>query len=234
MSSQVEKTSPRPAILTLPLEIRLQIFGYLLTLTTLPIYRDSLPSSRPLIHPAILQVCRQTNTEATPLLYLQNTFIVLQPALQRPALEPLKRTDLEASCPSEPAYGIHLRRHMKPVPLSVAQKHGAWRFLLQWRMDRATGGASVDGEASNAMRKILSGADAVTVQMLLADALFVSPKPEALRMLETVRGVAEVEMKAVAPKIEAYATWLRGAMTSPVGSEVKAFVMREEGSLGRR
>lgn len=234
MSFQVEKTSPAPTILTLPLEIRLQIYGYLLTLTPLPIYRDSLPSSRPLIHPAILLVCRQINMEATPRLYLQNTFTILQPILQPPALEPLKRTDLESSCPSEPAYGIHLRGHMKPVSLSVAQKHSARRFLLQWRVDRAFGQACVDGEASRAMRKILSGADAVTVQMLLADACFVSQRPEALKVLETVRGVAEVEMRTVAPKIEAYATWLRGAMMSPVGSEVKAFVMREEGGLGRR
>ncbi|KAK2603699.1 hypothetical protein QQS21_004075 [Conoideocrella luteorostrata] len=60
-----------PSFMSLPPEIRLQIYTHLLLL---PAYTDS-PLSQPQIHPSILLANRQINREGTPLLYTKNMFL---------------------------------------------------------------------------------------------------------------------------------------------------------------
>ncbi|KAK5657281.1 hypothetical protein OQA88_3343 [Cercophora sp. LCS_1] len=88
-----------PTLLTLPLELRFQIYTHLLVLPTTPtafdyttalysLYSSPTTSSLhhpsasrrdddtpPRIYPAVLRVCRQTHAEAIPVLYRLNTFL---------------------------------------------------------------------------------------------------------------------------------------------------------------
>ncbi|KAI9821312.1 MAG: hypothetical protein M1827_004048 [Pycnora praestabilis] len=58
----------------LPLEIRLQIYGYLLTPASAQALRLYTPTN---LHPAILRVCHAAHNEAIPILYGANTFLVI-------------------------------------------------------------------------------------------------------------------------------------------------------------
>ncbi|KAK1831630.1 hypothetical protein QBC39DRAFT_407745, partial [Podospora conica] len=82
---------PRPTFLTLPLEIRHEIYRHLLVLP-----RSSLAGYLPRIHPSILYTCRQTNIESTAVLYT-NIFVADPHYLTglpklRPWYPPLKTT----------------------------------------------------------------------------------------------------------------------------------------------
>lgn len=71
---------PQSPLLSLPCEIRLEIYKHLLVLPYdhIQIKRVHLVAHRrlgpPLLHPAILRTCRQIQSEAEPLLYTRNTF----------------------------------------------------------------------------------------------------------------------------------------------------------------
>ncbi|AEO56089.1 hypothetical protein MYCTH_2300594 [Thermothelomyces thermophilus ATCC 42464] len=103
-----------PTFLTLPLELRLEIYSHLLVLpppppreSLRPIYRCSFAASRalgsptgtnskPTLHPQILRVNKQTYHEALPILYGQNTFsahpvqFTARPTLYHPYCSPCR------------------------------------------------------------------------------------------------------------------------------------------------
>ncbi|KAK4113852.1 hypothetical protein N656DRAFT_777876 [Canariomyces notabilis] len=106
-------SEPHPTFLTIPLELRLEIYKHLLTIHAIPpeyycyhgipTYPHASnpppppPSPRPeLLHPQILQTNRRVNSEATPVLYALNTFTLTldahahqpQPCLELPLLGP--------------------------------------------------------------------------------------------------------------------------------------------------
>ncbi|VUC34654.1 unnamed protein product [Clonostachys rosea] len=74
MSSMASPSSEPPAgLLTVPLEIRLQIYSYLLEVPEFSPY--TLPSKKAPVAGALLRTNRQINWEATPYLYAHNTFV---------------------------------------------------------------------------------------------------------------------------------------------------------------
>ncbi|KAL2179264.1 uncharacterized protein P884DRAFT_268417 [Thermothelomyces heterothallicus CBS 202.75] len=103
-----------PTFLTLPLEVRLEIYSHLLVLPPPPprdslraVYRCSFAASRalgsptgtsskPTLHPQILRVNKQTYHEALPILYGQNTFsahpvqFTARPTLYHPYCSPCR------------------------------------------------------------------------------------------------------------------------------------------------
>jgi hypothetical protein len=64
-------SSPKASLLTIPLELRLEIYSHLLHLPAYYKY-EYRPSH---VYPNILLANRQINWEATPLLYAENTFV---------------------------------------------------------------------------------------------------------------------------------------------------------------
>lgn len=212
-----------PTLLTIPLEIRLQIYAHLLTLSPLPIYADCLPSSRPLIHPAILLVCHQTHHEATPILYRSNTFSLRQDRIAASERPPKTFDTLPQQVPT-PLVHLLLRPRMKATPREVARKHGVRRFLLQWRKDAPTARAGkTDKVLWGDVREVLTGAESVTLQLLVGDVLQGS-RARRLESLEGVRGVKKFEAIGATKGMEDYLEWLRGAMGRPVRSEVEPFM----------
>ena len=87
ISSSYSSSRPRASFLSLPVEIRLQIYAYLLTLTaeslprsiSSPCWSPPAPSQR--VHPALLRASRQVHAEATPSLYAANTWLASAPQL---------------------------------------------------------------------------------------------------------------------------------------------------------
>lgn len=85
-----------PCLLSLPAELRLEVYAYLLLSRLHHVPRHLLPFG-PLLYPAILSTCRLVNAEATALLYAHNIFTAHSSLLtslphhaspQRPLLAP--------------------------------------------------------------------------------------------------------------------------------------------------
>ncbi|RYP59669.1 hypothetical protein DL769_008433 [Monosporascus sp. CRB-8-3] len=67
--------APPATLLTLPLELRLEIYGYLLTLPTASQRRQQQTHAEDArLHPAILRACRQLHAEALAFLLETNEF----------------------------------------------------------------------------------------------------------------------------------------------------------------
>ncbi|KAK3327383.1 hypothetical protein B0T19DRAFT_161616 [Cercophora scortea] len=65
------ETNQKPSpFLTIPLELRLEIYTHLLTLPPSPV-----ATTKQTLHPAILSANHQTHAEALPILYTNNTFL---------------------------------------------------------------------------------------------------------------------------------------------------------------
>ncbi|KAK4122436.1 hypothetical protein N657DRAFT_657255 [Parathielavia appendiculata] len=131
--------------LTLPLELRLEIYTHLLVIPPppppeeqQPIYRCSYPYSppsspedhsqpdKPLLHPEILAVNGQINVEATPLLYSRNTFSAnptdpsLPPSLYRPSY---------LSPPSRP-----ITTTLNPDQQQQQHRHPKQHLIKRWHL----------------------------------------------------------------------------------------------------
>lgn len=226
-------STQRPTLLTIPLEIRLQIYAYLLTLTPLPIYSDNLTSSQPLVHPAILFVNHQINHEATRALYRDNTFIMTQPVdvfwpystSETRSVDALKAPLLieeERDQNHQPPFYLKLRTTMPPIPLHLSQKHNIRRFLLPWRVDKTTQPKHTSPQSDEAtayrkeaVREILSGAESVTLQCLSAGAM--GADASALQDLEGVRGVGRFVVREEGMGLDGYLEWLKGRVEGVVG-----------------
>jgi hypothetical protein len=204
-----------PTLLGLPLEIRFEIYDYLLVLSPLPNFADHSYLSRPAVHTAILETCRPTNYEATPILYRDNTF-----RLER----------VSAKCPDTNGSGVRisLRTHMKAVPFDVVHKYGIRNFLLQWSLNTHPFCMEQYQFSKECVRKALSGARSVTLNILVAGVLDAGCT-SALEALEGVRDVEHVDIRGAAEEIKEYTDGLRTLMmgSGPVetSSEVDALAI---------
>ncbi|KAI9158717.1 hypothetical protein HJFPF1_06715 [Paramyrothecium foliicola] len=73
-TAQPQRPTPRSPFLALPLEVRLEIYSYLLHLPPYCPHQHHRPGAAR-VHPGLLLANRQVNAEATPLLYAHNTFV---------------------------------------------------------------------------------------------------------------------------------------------------------------
>ncbi|KAK2074087.1 hypothetical protein P8C59_008321 [Phyllachora maydis] len=162
------------SFLRLPLELRLQIYRYLLVLPSSPRDLARRRNRYDRIHPAILSACAQTHDEAAPVLYGANTF----------AAHPALLTALPRLRPWHP-----------PVPsptttttTTITHDHTRLRRIRHWhlriRLDGPTAPTSWPADAVAA----LDGADSVRVEAWQA-VILAGAGVDALRGLEGVRGV---------------------------------------------
>ncbi|KAH8179642.1 hypothetical protein LIA77_01161 [Sarocladium implicatum] len=197
-------SSPAPKIsslLLLPVELRLEIYYYLLTPTPSAAGSTSRTTLASLdIHPSILLTCRLLHQEALPILFSQNTFhahpslLTTFPRLL-PSLSPICSPSL--------------------LPL-ISRVH------LTFRLD------TLDAPfAKEAAKASLSGLDTLTVE-LKSGGVFLGAGCGRLRALEEVRGVGEVNFIGSTLGFEAYLGWLRKAMMSEEGAQLERFKTPDE------
>ncbi|KAK4242539.1 hypothetical protein C8A03DRAFT_40189 [Achaetomium macrosporum] len=214
----------RPTFLTLPLELRLEIYTHLLVLPPppppekqQPIYRCShacSPTSeeKATIHTQILLVNHQTNREATPLLYTLNTFtahptlLTAAPTLRHhavyrwPSTKPIRNSKW-----TKLIRKWHLRVRVDsaaPPPWDRGQVAAAFSHAEELTLDLWSGTLSVGMESVGAG----GGAD-------------------VLRLFEGVRGVRRVRIAGMVAGLEGHAKCLTGKMMS---------MEQEEGQQGER
>ncbi|KAK1237675.1 hypothetical protein MKX07_006803 [Trichoderma sp. CBMAI-0711] len=203
--------------MSLPLELRFQIYAHLLTIpptttTTSSSSSTSSKSSPPPsshaalsatqpsprepshVHPAILLANRQINWEATPFLYSSNIFVA--------------HPSLLTTFPRLRNWYPPLREAKSLVPLIR-------RFHIQVRLDLPL---PFDREKA---RDAFSGLDELSVDVV--QAMFLGVDCANLAVFEAVRGVKKVRFGGSTTGFEEYLAWLVGAMTSPVGTEVVPF-----------
>ncbi|KAK3994689.1 hypothetical protein QBC44DRAFT_38622 [Cladorrhinum sp. PSN332] len=196
---------PKPTFLTIPLELRLEIYSLLLTLPPLPppspVYRSppspprSPSPSRPEhYHAAIILTCRQTHFEATPLLYSLNTFKA-DPKFLTAVPSPLIDSKY-----------IPLIRH--------------WSIKI--RLDHPT--PSLSSSSSQAclpnhtpatLSRVFSNAHSLTITLWQASFMG-GVGISQLARFERVRNVRRVKIQGMMPGFGRYVRWLEGQMRKPV------------------
>lgn len=192
----IPPVSHSPFLGLLPLELRLEIYGYLLVhppgkgTPMSPPRRDKCNHDKHL-HPAILLANRQINAEGTPVLYGQNTF--------------LAHPTMLSNFP-------RLRAGFPPVR-EVAVLPRIRRFHVRIRLDCDP---NVEREA---VTKAFSGVEELIVDAW--QAMFLGSDHEALRVFEGVRGVTRARVTGSTTGFDGYARWLEGAMESPLGREIE-------------
>lgn len=198
----------RSRLLQLPLELRHQIYSYLLHLdtpsTTSAPFPKTRPSAQAIVHPHILLANRQINREATPLLYTDNVFLAHPSLLTsfprlRPWLPPLR----------EAAVLPKIRRFQVTIRLDCDIPYDA-----------------------DAAAAAFTGLDELTVHV--AQWSFMGCADDNLRVLEKVRGVRRVVIFGSTTGFEAYIAWLRDAMMSDAGAYVEEYVPSELPSWSER
>ncbi|RYP00066.1 hypothetical protein DL764_006616 [Monosporascus ibericus] len=192
--------APPPAtLLTLPLELRLEIYGYLLTL---PITRQR-RSKDARLHPTILRACRQLHAEALAFLLESNEFEAHPTLLASfPRLFPFPG----GSPVRDAAQAARVRRLRVRVRLDV-------EFL-----DDGGDGA---GEGDEKVRQ-LSGLRELVLDVWQAD--WRAAGPRNLRRFEAVRGVGRARVVGSTGGFEDYARWLENTMMCAPGEDVGPFV----------
>ncbi|KAI1126066.1 hypothetical protein F5Y10DRAFT_220661 [Nemania abortiva] len=219
-----------PTFLNLPLEIRLEIYSYLLTAqstpsppppslppidTTSPTLPSSYSSSSPSLsssssplHPSILRTCRQLHAECIPVLYGTNTF--------------LAHTSLLATFPSFFAPGSHQQPRRAYAP--VRSPHLAslvTRYRVRVRLDAEPQFARDDVTAQ------FSGKAEVVIEAWQAE--WRGAGPDVLRLFEGVRAVRTATVTGSTSGFEEYARWLERAMMAGVGDYVRPFAWDDPG-----
>lgn len=175
--------------LTLPPEVRLQIYSYLLHLPPPCSTDSSSPSpSSALVHAPILLTNHLINVEATSLLYSQNTF--------------LAHPSLLTSFPRLRAYYPPIR---SPNPLLLIR-----RFRLTLRLDCDL------PFTPDAAAKALSGLE--HLEIILVQSVFLGVGGSNLKALEGVRGVEDVVIGGSTTGFEEYVEWLKLLMCSAQGA----------------
>ncbi|KAL7925322.1 hypothetical protein ACQKWADRAFT_219241 [Trichoderma austrokoningii] len=195
-------TSPKPTgFMSLPLELRFQIYSLLLTIPP----RPSCPSTphematcngtAPIhVHPAILLASRQINWEATPFLYSENMFVA--------------HPTLLASFPRLRSWYPPMREANALVPL-IHRFHVEVPLDMELPYDRA------------AVAKSFTGVDELSID--LRQNSFLSVSCNNLTVFDAVRGVKKVYISGSTTGFEDYIAWLKDAMTSPVGADIAPF-----------
>ncbi|KAL7812232.1 hypothetical protein V8C26DRAFT_206129 [Trichoderma gracile] len=211
-SSSTSPTTPGVGFMSLPLELRFQIYAHLLTIPPSPSSSSRSSSSKPpshaalsatqppspressRVHPAILLANRQINWEATPFLYASNIFIA-HPSL----LTTFPR----------------LRNWYPPLREAKTLAPRIRRFHVQVRLDLPL---PFDREQA---REAFSGLEELSVDVV--QAMFLGVDCANLAVFEAVRGVKSVRFGGSTTGFEEYIAWLVGVMTSPVGREVAPY-----------
>lgn len=187
-------TDSKPTFLTLPIELRLEIYTYLLRLldpTNVP--GHSHPTN-PQIHPQILSACRQTLSEAHSMLYRLNVF--------------LAHPSLLTSFP-------RLRQHHSPIT-SASVISLIKRFKLRVRLDAGPGFEREDA------KKAFSGLDDVEIEVWQAS--YRGAGREVLELFEDVRGVKRARVSGSTSGFEEYADWLGQSMMAPMGTAGQKYI----------
>ncbi|KAI1847198.1 hypothetical protein JX265_011873 [Neoarthrinium moseri] len=184
-----------PTLLGLPLELRMEIYTYLLTFQepAKPSSPDSgsrTPERRPApLHPQILRVCAQTYAEAHALLYRLNTFQA--------------HPSLLASFP-------RLRAWHDPVA-AAAMVPLIRRFRVRVRLD--IDAPFTREEATRAF----SGMELVEIEVW--QAVYRGAGREVLSRFEDVRGVRTAKVTGSLSGFEEYAGWLEQEMMKGTGED---------------
>ncbi|KAI0129212.1 hypothetical protein F4776DRAFT_159327 [Hypoxylon sp. NC0597] len=189
-----------PSLLSLPVEIRLEILKHLLVLppdapspSENAYYHSPPPPALCLLHPAILRCNQQLYYEGLPLLYRLNIFLA-----HNSLLTSLRR----------------LRRAYDPV-VSERLSRLITRFHLCVRLDAEPGYDRAKATAQ------LSGKEEVVLEAW--QAMWRGSGPDVLRLFEGVRGVRRARIMGSIGGFEDYAKWLEKAMMREVGAKVEPF-----------
>ncbi|KAI0023568.1 hypothetical protein F4780DRAFT_56128 [Xylariomycetidae sp. FL0641] len=237
----------KPAtLLTLPYEIRQEIFGYLLTLPTATLPPSASPSPpasasasasartpSPLpptrLYPAILRTSRQLHAEGVRVLYSSNTFLA-HPVLlcAFPSLYNASMPSLRYPCFASPSPFSPSSSFSPPTPTPHTMIR---RFHVLVRLDAAP------RFCARAAAAQLSGRAEVVLEAWRA--AWRGAGPDALRLFEGVRGVrrARVVFGAdddgeVGEAFADYARWLERAMMRRVGERVRPFAWGDDDGGG--
>ncbi|RYP25619.1 hypothetical protein DL767_008330 [Monosporascus sp. MG133] len=191
--------APPPAtLLTLPVELRLEIYGYLLTLPTTRRRRQHTKDAR--LHPAILRACRQLHAEALAFLLETNEFEAHPTLLASfPRLFPFPA----GSPVRDAAQAARVRRLRVRVRLDVEFPDGG------------------DGDADEKVRQ-LSGLRELVLDAWQTD--WRAAGPRNLRRFEAVRGVGRARVVGSIGGFQDYARWLENTMMCAPGEDVGPFV----------
>ncbi|KAL6881601.1 hypothetical protein J3F83DRAFT_66682 [Trichoderma novae-zelandiae] len=203
-SSTSSQPSPRVGFMSLPLELRFQIYAHLLSIPPDSKSQSSshhaLSSAEPSprepshVHPAILRASRQINWEATPFLYAGNIFVA--------------HPSLLAAFPRLRNWYPPLREAKTLAPLIR-------RFHIQVRLDLPL------PYGREAAAESFSGLDELSIDVV--QAMFLGVDCANLAVFDAVRGVKTVRVGGSTTGFEEYIAWLVGAMTSPVGADVAPY-----------
>lgn len=185
-----ESSRPRASFMTLPLEMRWEIYTYLLQLVDPINFPDGHGHpSNPKIYPQILSTCRQVHDEAHAMLYRLNVFTA-HPSL----LTSFPRLREGYGSPvSSPKMAALVRRARVRVRLDVKP-----RFT-----------AAAAAEA-------FSGMDFVAVDVWQAD--YRGCGREVLELFEGVRGCRRAVVSGSTSGFSCYARWLEESMMKPLGA----------------
>ncbi|RYP20425.1 hypothetical protein DL765_002801 [Monosporascus sp. GIB2] len=194
--------APPPAtLLTLPLELRLEIYGYLLTLPTMCQRRQKQADTKDArLHPAILRACRQLHAEALAFLLETNEFEAHPTLLAAfPRLFPFPA----GSPVRDAAQAARVRRLRVRVRLDVELPDDG------------------DGDGDERVRQ-LAGLRELVLDVW--QATWRAAGPRNLRRFEAVRGVGRARVVGSIGGFEGYARWLENTMMRAPGEDVGPFV----------
>ncbi|KAK4163584.1 hypothetical protein QBC43DRAFT_319352 [Cladorrhinum sp. PSN259] len=204
---------PKPTFLTIPLELRLEIYSHILTFppppTPAPVYRSprSPPRSpspeRPRHNTALLLTCRQTHHEATSLLYSLNTF----------KADPLLLTSLPS--PLVDTKYLPLIRH--------------WSIKI--RLDPPP--SEIPEYTPATLCHAFNNSHSLTITLWQASFMGGVGIRE-LAAFECVRGVRSVKIQGMMPGFGRYVKWLEGQMKKPVGVDMEGEYEPEDVWEGKR
>lgn len=190
--NQQERTPPA-TLLTLPLELRLEIYSYLLRVPSTP---STAKKPRRQLHASgLLRTCQQLHAECSAYLLAHNEFtahpslLTTFPRLLGPGGAPVRGADQIAQ----------IRRFRVPLRLDV-EAHGF--------------------DEDEAARQ-LSGRREVVLEVRQAD--WRAAGPGNLRLFERVRGVGCARVEGSTGGFEEYARWLERTMMCGPGEDIGPF-----------
>ena len=197
--------------LDLPLEIRREVYSYLLVIPDYSKFVGHSISGRRLsAGTGILATCRQINAEAEPVLYGSNLFLADQRRLTK--LARLRAWSRPFSLPDKLAL---IRRWWLSVPHEMNERVPPHLYLSVKQCDWWYGPEDA--------RAAFTGVEELVLELLYYGPYY-PPRLDSLRRFERVRGVKVVRIVNCPEELEGYCGWLKRAMTSPVGSEVQPYI----------